>query len=439
MVTGGGSGIGRAACRRFAAEGPPWPCSTSTGTAPRRRPRRSTAWPWRWTSPTPRRCVAPSTPPPSRLGGLSILVNNAGGSTMVGLADWDPDEWDRIVRLNLTGVFNGMRAGVPHLLAGGGGAVVNTASISATRPSAGETPYSAAKAGVIALTASAALEYGPVIRVNAVAPGMIRTNLTRPLLEIVPDADAHYRRMTPAARVGEPEDVADVMRVPVLGPGPLHHGADDRRRRRHDAPRRRCGRPLRPVLPGRTPPSTLTPKPCAPCSRGEPQHRPRPRARAHGLSSAWPTPPGAGPARAVRPGTGCHRMIEARGLTKRYGEHAGGRRPVLRRAARPGDRLPRSQRVGQVHHHAHGHGARPPRRRERQDQRPPLPRPALAAARGRGAPRVQGRAPGPQRLQPPVGPGPDQRHRPRRVSTSCSSWWAWPRWRASGPGSSPSA
>ena len=146
-----------------------------------------------------------------RLGGLSILVNNAGGSTMVGLADWDPDEWDRIVRLNLTGVFNGMRAGVPHLLAGGGGTVVNTSSISATRPSAGETPYSAAKAGVIALTASAALEYGPVIRVNAVAPGMIRTNLTRPLLEIVPDAETHYGRITPAARVGEPEDVADVV------------------------------------------------------------------------------------------------------------------------------------------------------------------------------------------------------------------------------------
>ena len=64
---------------------------------------------------------------------------------------------------------------------------------------------------MIALTASAALEYGPVIRVNAVAPGMIRTNLTRPLLEIVPDADAHYGRLTPAARVGEPEDVADVV------------------------------------------------------------------------------------------------------------------------------------------------------------------------------------------------------------------------------------
>ena len=89
--------------------------------------------------------------------------------------------------------------------------MVSTASISATRPSAGEAPYSAAKAGVIALTASAALEYGPAIRVNAVAPGMIRTNLTRPLLEILPHSETHYSRMTPAARVGEPDDVADVV------------------------------------------------------------------------------------------------------------------------------------------------------------------------------------------------------------------------------------
>jgi NAD(P)-dependent dehydrogenase (short-subunit alcohol dehydrogenase family) len=145
------------------------------------------------------------------LGGLSLLFNNAGGSTMAPLAGWDPDVWDSIVRLNLTGVFNTMRAGIPHLLAAGGGAVVSTASISGTRPSAGETPYSAAKAGVIALTASAALEYGPTIRVNAVAPGMIRTKLTQPLLELLPDADDHYSAMTPAARVGEPEDVADVV------------------------------------------------------------------------------------------------------------------------------------------------------------------------------------------------------------------------------------
>jgi NAD(P)-dependent dehydrogenase (short-subunit alcohol dehydrogenase family) len=211
VVTGGASGIGRAACHRFAAEGAAVAVLDIDGDAAEATAKEidGVAFAVDVTDAEAlRHCVDSAV---ERLGGLSILINNAGGSTMVGLADWDPAEWDRIVRLNLTGVFNGMRAGVPHLLAGGGGAVVNTASISGTRPSAGETPYSAAKAGVIALTSSAALEYGPVIRVNAVAPGMIRTNLTRPLLEIVPDADALYGRMTPAARVGEPEDVADVM------------------------------------------------------------------------------------------------------------------------------------------------------------------------------------------------------------------------------------
>ncbi len=146
-----------------------------------------------------------------RLGGLSILVANAGWSTMEGLAHWSPEQWDEILRINLTGVWNTIRAGIGHLLAGGGGAIVNTASISGTRPSAGETPYAAAKAGVVALTASAALEYGPTVRVNAVAPGMIRTGLTSVLLEGIEDIVGHYQRITPMARVGEPEDVADVI------------------------------------------------------------------------------------------------------------------------------------------------------------------------------------------------------------------------------------
>jgi NAD(P)-dependent dehydrogenase (short-subunit alcohol dehydrogenase family) len=211
VVTGGGSGIGRAASRRFAEEGAAVAVLDidPDGALATAKEIDGVALTVDVTDADAMRAAVNDAV--DRLGGLSILVNNAGGSTMSGLADWDPGEWDRIVRLNLHGVFNGMRAGVPHLLAGGGGVVVNTSSISATRPSAGETPYSAAKAAVIALTASAALEYGPVIRVNAVAPGMIRTKLTRPLLEIVPNADEHYSTMTPAARVGEPEDVADVM------------------------------------------------------------------------------------------------------------------------------------------------------------------------------------------------------------------------------------
>jgi NAD(P)-dependent dehydrogenase (short-subunit alcohol dehydrogenase family) len=145
------------------------------------------------------------------MGGLTTLFNNAGVGSLSPLHDWDPAEWDRIVRVNLTGVYHGFRAAVPLIRASGGGAIVSTASISGTRPAAGEAPYAAAKAGVAALTASAALEYAPTIRVNAVAPGMIDTALTKPLLELVPEARGRYVHDTPVGRIGEPADVADVV------------------------------------------------------------------------------------------------------------------------------------------------------------------------------------------------------------------------------------
>ena len=97
---------------------------------------------------------------------------------MAAIHDWELAEWQRIVTLNLTGVFHGFKAVAPLILESGGGAIVSTASISGTRPAAGEAPYAAAKAAVAALTASAALEYAPSIRVNAVSPGMIATPLT---------------------------------------------------------------------------------------------------------------------------------------------------------------------------------------------------------------------------------------------------------------------
>jgi NAD(P)-dependent dehydrogenase (short-subunit alcohol dehydrogenase family) len=147
----------------------------------------------------------------SKMGGITTLFNNAGVGSMAPLHEWATDEWDRLIRVNLTGVYLGFRAAIPHIRAAGGGAIVSTASISGTRPSAGESPYAAAKAGVAAMTASAALEYGPSIRVNAVSPGMIRTKLTEPLLQILPEEEARYRRTTPMGRVGEPEDVADVV------------------------------------------------------------------------------------------------------------------------------------------------------------------------------------------------------------------------------------
>lgn len=147
-----------------------------------------------------------------QMGGLSLLFNNAGGSTLSPIHDYPVDEFARIVTLNLTGVFHGFKAAAPLILAGGGGAIVSTASISGTRPSAGEAPYAAAKAGVAALTASAALEYAPTIRVNAVSPGMIRTPLTELLLDDAGIGQAAAQQTkTPLNRVGTPEEIADVV------------------------------------------------------------------------------------------------------------------------------------------------------------------------------------------------------------------------------------
>jgi NAD(P)-dependent dehydrogenase (short-subunit alcohol dehydrogenase family) len=147
----------------------------------------------------------------NELGGLSIIYNNAGTSAFNRLHELDLSEWDRVLRVNLTGVWAGIRAAVPHLLANGGGSIVSTASISGTRPAAGEGPYSASKAAVAALTASAALEYGPAIRVNAVSPGMIRTTMTAPWFQYMPDQEERFVKGTPVGRVGEPEDIADVV------------------------------------------------------------------------------------------------------------------------------------------------------------------------------------------------------------------------------------
>jgi NAD(P)-dependent dehydrogenase (short-subunit alcohol dehydrogenase family) len=145
------------------------------------------------------------------MGGLTTLFNNAGGDGIGRVHERTVDDWERTVRLNLTSVFHGIKAAVPLMRESGGGSIVSTASISGTRPAAGESPYAAAKAGVIALTASAALEYAPAIRVNAVSPGAIHTGLTDPLLTRFGWATDWWASKTPLGRVGAPEDVADVV------------------------------------------------------------------------------------------------------------------------------------------------------------------------------------------------------------------------------------
>ena len=144
------------------------------------------------------------------LGGLSIVHANAGVGTMNAVGEMGAAEWATIIDVNLTGVFHTVHTALPHLLAGGDGRIVCTSSISGVRPAEGESAYAAAKAGVAAFTASLALEYAPTVRANAVAPGMISTSLTAPLLAVPGIVDRMIAK-TPAARIGEPEDVADVV------------------------------------------------------------------------------------------------------------------------------------------------------------------------------------------------------------------------------------
>jgi NAD(P)-dependent dehydrogenase (short-subunit alcohol dehydrogenase family) len=211
LVTGGGSGIGAATCRRMAAEG----ASVAVVDIDRESAESVAAEfggiAYGADVTDYAALEASFEDAASRLGGLTTLFNNAGGSNMSQIHQWDLDEWDKIVRLNLTGVFHGLRAGVPLILESGGGAVVSTSSISGTRPAAGEAPYAAAKAAVAALTATAALEYGPEIRVNAVAPGMIHTALTDILLTGFDWTVPHMEAKTPLGRIGAPEDIADVV------------------------------------------------------------------------------------------------------------------------------------------------------------------------------------------------------------------------------------
>ncbi|MBF6556801.1 MAG: SDR family oxidoreductase [Acidimicrobiales bacterium] len=211
VVTGGASGIGRASARRMAEEGAAVAVVDVNVEAAREVAEEidGTAYAADVTDPEGLRAAVDAAA--GAMGGITIMFNNAGIGGLSPLHEWAPEEWNRILAVNLTGVYLGFRAAVPHIRASGGGSLVSTASISGTRPAAGEAPYSAAKAGVAALTASAALEYGPQIRVNSVSPGMILTALTEPLVQFLPHERERFDRVTPLGRIGQPDDVADVV------------------------------------------------------------------------------------------------------------------------------------------------------------------------------------------------------------------------------------
>jgi 3-oxoacyl-[acyl-carrier protein] reductase len=144
------------------------------------------------------------------LDGLHILVNNAGIARDRALWRMEDEEWDDVLRTNLTGAFNMTRAVTPVLRAQQFGKIVNVASVHGLRSEFGLANYAASKAGLIGLTRSAAVELGPSnINVNAVAPGYIRT--TRLTDGVAPDILDRARDRSVLRRLGDPQDVASVV------------------------------------------------------------------------------------------------------------------------------------------------------------------------------------------------------------------------------------
>jgi 3-oxoacyl-[acyl-carrier protein] reductase len=147
-------------------------------------------------------------------GRLDALVNNAGTTTNINPQDLDamtPEVWDRIFAVNVRGVFQVTRAAV-HLLKKARGSVVNTASIVGLRPGAQPLPYAASKAAVVSLTKLLALNLGPEIRVNAVAPGWMEGDwMKRMLNDRYDDLMARRAKSTPLRRCVTAEDVAEVI------------------------------------------------------------------------------------------------------------------------------------------------------------------------------------------------------------------------------------
>jgi len=221
IVTGAAAGIGRATARRFAQEGAriaAWDVSEAENHALSAELRDA------WGDPVVSRVdVTDATAVEAavasvveRWGRVDVLVNNAGilrdhqlikWKDGQKLAEMSERDFDAVVSVNLKGVFLCTRAVVPHMIAGGGGVILNASSVVGLYGNFGQTNYAATKAGVINMTRTWARELGRYkIRVNAVAPGFIATEMVQKMPERVL---ANMVEHTPIGRMGRPEDIAE--------------------------------------------------------------------------------------------------------------------------------------------------------------------------------------------------------------------------------------
>jgi NAD(P)-dependent dehydrogenase (short-subunit alcohol dehydrogenase family) len=200
VVTGGASGIGRATARRLAAEG----ARVGIADVDEAGGERVAAG--------IRQAGAEAFFRRTDVRSLDVLVNNAAISVGGSAGEMAEEDWARVIDVNLSGVWRGMRAAIPRMLAQGGGSIVNLSSVQAHVGFLGWSGYAASKGGIDALTRQAAVEYARAgIRVNAIVPGTIMTEMNEAIMAEADDGDAvmaGWLAMHPIGRVGQPEEVA---------------------------------------------------------------------------------------------------------------------------------------------------------------------------------------------------------------------------------------
>src|SRR5690348_1570621 len=208
LITGGASGIGAATAARFLEEGSAV-CVLDRDADARQRIQKElpdVAGTLDADVSSLRQVEAAITDAVAIMGGLDVLINNAGISIRHNFLDITSEEWDKVIAVNLTGVFYMAQAAARHMMEKGSGVILQTASTNGMMGYPYYADYNATKAGVIELTKSMALELAPKVRVNAVAPGYVLTPMQR--AEYTDEMLAEVNRKIPMRRHAKPEEIA---------------------------------------------------------------------------------------------------------------------------------------------------------------------------------------------------------------------------------------
>jgi len=216
IVTAAGSGIGRACAKRFAAEGAHVVVNDREPESAARVVAEITAAGGRATAfvadvSDSARVTAMVQETATRYGRLDVLLNNAAAPAFGRIEEMPDELWRAVFAVTLDATFFGIRAAIPVMAAQGGGSIINTASAAGLGGVANLAAYGSAKAAVIALTKTAAIETAARrIRVNTICPGSIETPPLGAFVDSLPGGRAGFERSIPARRIGLPEEIASV-------------------------------------------------------------------------------------------------------------------------------------------------------------------------------------------------------------------------------------